>query len=159
QKLHALDLITGAEKFGGPVEITASVPGTGDGSSAGTLGFDALRENSRPGMLLLNGVVYMAWASVEDIDPYHGWVIGYDAHTLAPVAVDNAPPKGFEGGIWQSEAGLAADENGNIFAMVGNGTFDASIGGSDYGNAFLKLTPSGKHCRNRCRRWTRRRSR
>lgn len=143
QRLHALDLITGAEKFGGPVEIAATVRGTGDGSSLRTLAFDPLRENSRPGMLLLNGVVYMAWASVGDIDPYHGWVIGYDAHTLAQVVVYNATPNGAEGGIWQSEAGIAADSNGNIFAMTGNGTFDASTGGSDYGESFLKLTPSG----------------
>lgn len=142
QRLHALDLVTGAEKFGGPVEIKATVAGNGDGSSLGTLAFDPLHENSRPGMLLLNGVVYMAWASVGDIDPYHGWVIGYDAHTLAQVAVFNSTPNGKEGGIWQSEAGLAADSSGNIFAMTGNGTFDASSGGSDYGNSFLKLTPS-----------------
>lgn len=143
QRLHALDLITGAEKFGGPVEITATVPGNGDGSSLGTLAFDPLRENSRPGMLLLNGVVYMAWASIGDIDPYHGWVIGYDAQTLAQVAVFNATPNGKEGGIWQSEAGLAADASGNIYAVTGNGTFDASSGGPDYGETFLKLNLSG----------------
>jgi len=142
QRLHALDLATGSEKFGGPVEITATVTGTGDGGDGGTVAFDPLRENSRPGMLLLNGVVYMAWASVGDIDPYHGWLIGYDAHTLAPVAVYNATANGAEGGIWQSEAGIAADAHGNIFAVTGNGTFDAP-GGTNYGNSFLKLSTLG----------------
>jgi hypothetical protein len=94
-------------------------------------------------MLLLNGVVYMAWASISDIDPYHGWIIGYDAQTLAQAAVYNTTPNGKRGGIWQSAGGIAADADGNIFAMTGNGTFDASGGGSDYGDTFLKLSTSG----------------
>ncbi len=79
QRLHALDVATGAEKFGGPVVIQASVPGTGQGSVNGVVSFDTIQENQRPGLLLDNGVVYIAWASFEDHTPYHGWVIGYNA--------------------------------------------------------------------------------
>jgi hypothetical protein len=140
QRLHALDLATGAEKFGGPVEVTASVPGTGDGSSGGTLAFNPLRENSRPGMLLLNGVVYMAFASISDISPYHGWVIGYSASTLQRVSVWVSTPNGHAGGTWMSGAGIAADGNGTIFTATGNGTFDANSGGKDYGDSFVRLS-------------------
>src|SRR5581483_2589302 len=83
QRLHALDLTTGAEKFGGPVVLQASVPGTGAGSSSGTLAFDSLRENQRPALLLSNGTIYIAFASHGDHLPYHGWVLGYNASTLA----------------------------------------------------------------------------
>src|SRR5580704_12103552 len=76
QRLHALDITSGAEKFGGSVVIQASVPGTGDGSINGMVPFQPLRQNQRPGLLLLNGVVYITWASFGDIDPYHGWVMG-----------------------------------------------------------------------------------
>ena len=79
QRLHALDITTGAEKFGGPVVIQASVPGTGTGSQGGQLSFDPLRENQRTGLLLTNGVVYFGFSSHGDVDPYHGWVMGYNA--------------------------------------------------------------------------------
>lgn len=143
QRLHALDLVTGAEKFGGPVAISASVQGTGEGSASGTLAFDPLRENSRPGMLLINGTVLMAWASVSDIDPYHGWVIGYDAQTLQRSYVYVTTPNGVRGGIWQGAAALAADQNGNLFVTTGNGTFNANSGGSEYGDSFIKLSTAG----------------
>src|SRR5262249_50273071 len=81
-RLHALDVATGAEKFGGPVLIQASVSGTGAGSSGGTLAFDSLRHNQRPALLLNNSVIYMAFASHGDQTPYHGWVLGYNATTL-----------------------------------------------------------------------------
>jgi hypothetical protein len=144
QRLHALDITTGAEKFGGPVVIQASVPGTGSGSMNATVTFQALRQNQRPGLLLLNGVVYIAWASFGDIDPYHGWVMGYSASTLAQVSVYNNTANGSRGGIWQGAAGLSADTKGNIYAISGNGTFDADVGGVDYGDSFIKLsTTSG----------------
>ena len=83
QRLHALDITTGAEKFGGPMVIQASVPGVGAGNDGnGNVPFNALRENQRPALLLSNGVVYIGFASHEDVPPYHGWVLGYDAHTL-----------------------------------------------------------------------------
>jgi len=139
QRLHALDMTTGAERFGGPVVIQASVPGTGDGSAGGQLTFDPLRQNQRAALLLANGVVYIAFASHSDNDPYHGWVLGYDSATLQQVAVFNATPNGSRGGIWQSGGGLSADSSGNIFVITGNGTFDANTGGNDFGDSFLKL--------------------
>jgi hypothetical protein len=139
-RLHALDVATGGEKFGGPVVIQASVPGTGDGNDgAGNVPFDPLRHMNRPGLLLSQGVVYLAYASHCDNGPYHGWLLGYDAQTLALSNVFNATPNGGLGGIWQSGAGPAADDRGNIFVMTGNGTFD-STNNNDYGDSFLKLS-------------------
>ena len=144
QRLHALDITTGAEKFGGPVVIQASVQGTGAGSVGGTIAFDPLIQNQRPALLLAKGVVYIGWASFGDRDNYHGWVLGYAASTLQQVAVFNDTPNGSQGGIWQGGGGLAAGPGGNIFLQTGNGTFDANtIGGVDYGDSFLKLSATG----------------
>ncbi|HET7105785.1 MAG TPA: putative Ig domain-containing protein [Candidatus Acidoferrum sp.] len=142
QRLHALSLIDGTEKFGGPANITSaiSVPGTGDGSSGGNVAFNTLRQNQRPGLALLNGVVYVAWASHGDQTPYHGWVIGFDKTSLAPVATFNANPNGSFGGIWMSGGAPAADALGNLYFLTGNGTFDANTGGSDYGDSTVKLS-------------------
>ena len=138
--LHALDITTGAEKFGGPVEIQATVAGTGAGSVGGFITFNAVNELQRPGLLLLNGVVYLAWGSFAQMDPWHGWVMGYNATTLAQTAVFNNSPNGTRAGIWQSGGGLSADTLGNIYLQTGDGTFDASTGGLDYGDSFLKLS-------------------
>jgi len=142
QRLHALDVATGVEKFGGPIVIEASVPGTGWGSVHGMVSFNALRENQRAGLLLANGVVYIGWAShgLETTYPYHGWLIGYDAATLTQAAVFNVTPNGMQGGVWQSGGGIAADLSGNIYFVSGNGTFDVNTGGTDYGMSFVKLT-------------------
>jgi len=137
--LHALDLSTGSEKFGGPVEITASVTGSGSGGLLGTITFDHLHQLNRPGLLLLNGAVYMAFGSHGDTEPYHGWVLGYNATTLQQVAVFNTTPDGSEAAIWQGGQGLAADAANNIYLVTGNGTFDLDQGGRDYGNALIKL--------------------
>jgi len=152
-RLHALDITTGAEKFGGPVAITASVAGNGEGSKNGMLAFDPLRENNRPGLLLLNGVVYIAYAGRGDIHPYHGWLLGYapDAKgILTQVAVFNTTPNAGKlpcngtqgaGGIWGVGA-VSADGSGNIFSGVGQGFFQPSSG--NFGDSFLKLgTSSG----------------
>lgn len=139
QRLHALDITNGAEKFGGPVAIQASVAGTGLGSSGGMVSFDPLLGNQRPGLLLQNGIVYITWASHCDVGPYHGWVIGYDAHTLQRVAVWNSTPNGSLGGIWQSGAAPAADASGYIYLGTGNGNFNLSTGGSDAGDSVVKL--------------------
>jgi hypothetical protein len=139
-RLHALDIGTGAEKFGGPVVIQVSVPGTGDGNDgAGNVPFLPMTHLNRPGLLLSRGVVYLAYASHCDNGPYHGWLIGYDAHTLAFTNVFNTTPNGGLGGIWQSGNGPAADTNGNIFVITGNGTFD-STNNNDYGDSFLKIS-------------------
>jgi hypothetical protein len=140
QHLHALAITTGKEKFGAPVKITASVPGTGAGSSGGRVEFDSLRENPRASLLLSNGAVYLTWASSCDVGPYHGWVMAYDARTLKQLAVFNTSPNAAESGIWQSDTGPAADEQGNIYVSTGNGAFDAATGrGRDYGDTVLKL--------------------
>lgn len=139
QKLHALALTTGVEKFGGPVEIKASMPGRGDGSSGGRLDFDPLRELPRAALLLSKGKVILTWASSCDVGPYHGWVIAYDAHTLRQTAVFNTSPDAGQSGIWAGDAGPAADEDGNVFAATGNGAFDAVRGGRDFGDTVLKL--------------------
>jgi hypothetical protein len=144
QRLHALDITTGAEKFGGPVVIQASVPGTGAGNDGnGHVRFNALRENQRPALLLNNGVVYIGFGSHGDQTPFHGWVLGYDAHTLQQVMAYNDTSNGSDGGIWHSGGGLSADSAGDIYFVTGNGTFDANSGGVDYGNSVEKISPSG----------------
>lgn len=143
QRLHAMAITTGAEKFGGPVEITASVRGKGDGSKNSEVRFDALRENPRAALLLVNNIVYLSWGSSCDVDPYHGWVMAYDAQTLKQKAVMNVTPDGSEGGIWASDTGLGADPDGNVYVATGNGTFDAASGGRDYGDSVLKIGLDG----------------
>ncbi len=138
-RLHALDLATGAEKAGSPAVIHASVPGTGDGSVNGTITLDPLKHLNRPGLLLTAGTVYVAFGSNCDIDPYHGWVLGYDAATLQQKAVYANTPNGSEGGIWQAGAGLNADADGNVYFVGGNGTF--TQGGKDLGSSIVKLAP------------------
>jgi hypothetical protein len=143
QRLHALDITNGSEKFGGSIVVQASVAGTGAGTSNGQVAFQTAFQLQRSSLKLVNGVVYIAWASYNDVGPYHGWIMGYDAATLKQAVVWNATPNGQRGGIWMAGASLSSDSAGNIYAIVGNGTFDAASGGSDYGDTFLKLTPSG----------------
>ena len=146
QRLHALDVTTGAEEFGGPQEIQASYPGTGDNSSGGKVIFDPGQQVDRPGLLLLNGVIYTSWGSHCDFRPYTGWIMGYDENTLAQVTVLNVTPNGNEGAFWMAGAGPAADSTGNIFALDANGVFDATLNAQgfpsqgDFGNAFLKIS-------------------
>src|SRR6266853_2099906 len=152
QRLHALDLATGNEKFNGPANISSAitVPGSGDtgeatcpGATAGNVPFCPLRENQRPGLLLLNGKVYVAWASHGDVTPYHGWVIGYAAADLAQApVVFNTTPNGGLGGIWMSGTGPAADADGNIYVITGNGTFDTAAPRTNYGDSFIRLSPA-----------------
>jgi len=140
QRLHALDITTGAERPGSPVLIRASikVPSL-FGLFESEVSFHALRENPRAAMLLANGNVYMAWGSSCDVGPYYGWVLAYDSHTLKQTGVFNAAPGARESGIWQSDAGIAADDAGNVYAVTGNGAFNAASGGHDYGDSVLKL--------------------
>jgi len=142
QRLHALDVSIGAERPNSPVIITATYAGTGDGSVGGIITFDPARQNQRPGLVLVNGTVYISWASHCDNGPYHGWVIGYDQTTLQRVAVYNDTPNGVDGGIWLSGQAPAADASGNLYLAVGNGTVDTA-GGPNRGESFLKLTRSG----------------
>jgi hypothetical protein len=144
QFLHALDITTGSEKLSGPKEISASVSGTGNGSSGGMLSFDPLANNQRSALLLENGHVIIAWASHCDIGAYHGWVISYSASGLSQEAAWSDSPNGVIAGIWMSGSGPAADSSGNIFLATGNGTFDANSAAApnnDYGDSIVKLSP------------------
>lgn len=141
QRLHAIDITTGNEKFGGPANLTPSnitYPGSGDGGS--TVSFDAQSEGQRPGLALVNGVVYVAWASHEDNPPYYGWIVGFNASDLAVASIFNVTPNAQYGGIWMSGGAPAADANGNVYVITANGTFDADTGGPDYGDSFLQLS-------------------
>jgi hypothetical protein len=142
QHLHALAITTGIEKFSGPKLITASVPGRGAGTDKGNVAFDPLHENPRAALTLSHNTVYLTWASSCDVDPYHGWVMAYDAQSLAQKAVLNVSPDGSEAGIWLSDTGPVADSGGNLYVPTGNGTFDAGSGGRDYGDSVLKLDGS-----------------
>ena len=142
QRLHALAITTGAEKLGGPVEITGSVKGFGSGGSNGQITFDPQLENPRAALLLANDNVYLSWGSACDVETYHGWLISYDAHTLAQKSVFNTSPDARDSAIWQGDAGPAADKDGNVFVVTGNGEFDAATGGRDYGDSVLKLSAS-----------------
>ena len=148
QRLHAIDLTTGTEEFGGPVEITATYPGTGDNSSNGNVVFDPKQYFERAGLVLSRGIVYTTWTSHGDLRPYTGWVIGYDEHTLAQVRVLNLTPNGSRGSIWQSSGAPAVDSSGNLYAMLANGTFETTLDANgfpnrgDFGNCFVKLSPA-----------------
>jgi len=149
QRLHALDLATGAELFSGPKEITASFPGTGDNSDGTNVIFDPKQYKERMGLLLMNGVLYTAWASHCDFSPYTAWVMGHNADTLAPTSVLNVVPNGSLGAFWASGGGVAADPQGNIYLLSGNGDFGTSLNASgfpsnkNFGNSFLKISTTG----------------
>jgi len=140
QRLHAIEITTGNEKFSGPMPITATYPRAG-----GTDTFSARQQNQRPGLALVNGTVYIAWASHEDTTPYYGWVIGYNAATLSQTSVLNVTPNAGSGGIWMGGGAPAADSGGNLYLITGNGQFDANsttAPNNDYGDSFLQLSPS-----------------
>jgi len=150
QRLHALDLTTGEEEFGGPVEITATFPGSGDEGSSGNVIFDPKQHVERAALAIANGVVYTAWSSHCDFLPYTSWVIGFDEATLARVTALDLTPNGAGGGIWQAGAGPAVDTAGNLFLLIGNGVVDTTLtpdgfqSRGNYGNGFVKLSTSGK---------------
>ena len=170
QRLHALDVGSGAEKFGGPVVLAdtisdfgqppqfvsgPTVPGSGESfvmgqnDGHGQVFFNSLRQNQRPGLALVNGVVYVAWASHNDVAPYHGWIAGYDARTLKPVGVLNTTPNAVTidqnhlagGGVWQAGGALAADGQGALYFATGNGIWDPAQ--KNFGDSVLKLSPGG----------------
>ncbi len=142
QRLHALDITSGTEKFNGPTVIQASVPGTGGGSVGGQIAFQAIHECQRTALLLANGIVYMGWGTFA-YSPWHGWIMGYNAQTMKQVAVWNDTANGLHGGIWNSGSGFDADIQGNVYVMTGDGSFDANTGGTEYGDSFVRLTPTG----------------
>jgi hypothetical protein len=146
QRVHALDLTTGKELFGGPTAVQATYPGTGDNSSNGAVVFDPKQYKERPGLLEVGGTIYTMWSSHCDNRPYTGWVISYSADTLAQTSVLNLVPNGSEGAIWMAGAAPGADASGNIYFILGNGDFDTTLNSSgfptngDCGNCFAKIT-------------------
>ena len=146
QRLHALNLADGTEIANSPVELDSSITVPGNCEGGSTIAFNTARENQRPGLALVNGVVYIAWASHGDLDPYHGWILGFNATTLSRVSTFNSSPNAAEGlgycraGIWMSGGAPAADAAGNLYVITGNGIFD---GTSAFGDSFLKLSPTG----------------
>jgi Ricin-type beta-trefoil lectin domain-like len=136
--LNALDIRTGAPKFGSPVLITATYQ-----SADGTLTFDPSVHNQRAALTLSLGTVYIAYASHDDLGEYHGWVLGYAANTLQQKYRYGDTTSGSKGGIWQAGNALTVDGNGNLYASTGNGDFGASAAGViQTGNSFIKLSPT-----------------
>ena len=156
-KIHALNITDGSERSFSPVEVAASVPGIGVGSFDGVLKFDARQHMQRPALTLAGGVLYVAYGSAADTDPYHGWIIGYDASNLRQLTnqifntTPNATKAQFgshagEGALWMGGDGLCVDTENNLYFEVANGSFDAdpSLGnGIDYGDSFMKLSTAG----------------
>lgn len=138
-QLHALSLVDGHEMFGGPVKIEASVPGTGAGSSNGTINFDAYWQLQRPGLILANGTLYVAFGSHADTGNYQGWMLAYNASTLQQTAVFNSAPNGRQAAFWHAGRAPVVDTNGDIYAATGNGDFD---GVKDFGESVLRLSGS-----------------
>lgn len=144
QRLHALDLTTGAELGSSPTTIQGTFP-----SLTGNVTFDPKQYKERAGLLLLNGAIYLGWASHCDDAPYSGWGMGYSESSLQQVSVFDFTPNGSEGSVWMAGAGMAADTSGNIYFLAANGTFDTTLNASgfpvngDYGNTFMKLSTSG----------------
>jgi uncharacterized protein (TIGR03437 family) len=137
--LHALDLSTGAERLNGPMKMTASVTGSGSAVLAnGTIPLDPMQHIQRPGLLLANNAVYVGFGSHGDQFPYHGWILSYDATDLThQLGVYNSTPNGNGGAFWQSARGLAADLDGNVYAITGNGDYDAR---QNFGESFVKVS-------------------
>ena len=137
-KLNALDITTGAHKTGSPVVIQGSVPGTASDSVAGVLTFNPRQNLQRPGLLLFDGRVYIGFGSHNDLEPYHGWVFGYDGTSLQRTAVQCLSPDAQGAGVWQGGVGLAADSAGNIYVQTGH---TAALGpGISYSNSLVKLS-------------------
>ena len=150
-RIHALDIATGAEKTFSPVLVTASVPGIGVGSSNGVVIFDPLYELQRPALTLAGGKVYVSYSGYADTDPYHGWILGFNAANLqlATNSIFNDTPNSTvasfganagEGGIWMSGSGLGVDANTNLYVVIGNGSYNANNGGTEYGDSAVRLT-------------------
>lgn len=135
QRLHKVDIRNGEDQHA-PALIEAAVASSNKEAVDGMLHFDPKAGNQRPALALVNGNVIIAWASHEDIRPYHGWVMAYASATLKQTGVFCVDPVGNMGGIWQSGRGPAVDATGAIYFETGNGDFD---GERDFGTSVIKL--------------------
>lgn len=147
-RLHALDLATGLDKAGSPIEVKATVPGNGDGSVGGMVSLSqrstqvpqTFPELNRPGLLLLNGQIYLGFGSYTDEHPFHGWILSYDAVTLQQIGKLCLTANDSGGSVWQAGQGLAGDAEGNVYFTTGNGGFDANKpDGTAYSDCVVKL--------------------
>ena len=143
-QLHALDITTGADKVPAAT-IQGSVPGTASDGANGKLAFQPMRHWQRPGLLLMNGTIYIGFGSHQDSGPYHGWVFGYSAigygvTPLQQTGILCLAPDQEQNAVWQGGVGLAGDANGNIYFATGNGPMDANkAGGREYGDSVVKV--------------------
>jgi outer membrane protein assembly factor BamB len=145
QYLHAVNIMNGNEMPGSPVKISATYNGSGDGNNNNVITFDAQRQNQRQALTLLNGIVFITFSSHCDWGPYHGWILGYNSGTLQQQIVYNDTPDGYNGGIWESGTGMAADKGGNLYVVIGNGSVGANNDPTvltNRGESALKLTPT-----------------
>ena len=136
QRLHAINITTGADRPNSPQIIQAAVAGTGDDTNGSIVTFNPVTENQRPALALSDGTIYVGWASFCDTRPYHGWLLSYDASTLKQVGAFNASPDGNMAGIWMSGAGPVLDQSGNVYVSTGNGTYDGKRG---FGESLVKV--------------------
>jgi hypothetical protein len=141
QRLHAINIVTGSEVGTSPINIAA----TFNNSQGTPIAFNLRQENQRAGLTLVSGTVYVAWAAHEDSDPWYGWLMGYtfDGMAFSQTSVFNTAPDTSRGGIWMSNGAPAADVNGHLYVITGNGPFDASGTSAptdDYGDSFLQLS-------------------
>jgi uncharacterized repeat protein (TIGR03806 family) len=158
-RLHALDITTGAERVGGAVSNSPAIiaatnyPGLGDGDNDGNghVLWNGLRQHNRCALTLLNGAVYIGYASIGDYNPYHGWLFSYSAQNMAQLSVYNTTPNGLRGGLWQGGGGATVDEAGNFYFLTGNGSvatdFNAtnatfSQATNNFAMSALKFTPT-----------------
>jgi Chitobiase/beta-hexosaminidase C-terminal domain/Legume lectin domain len=145
-RLHALDIATGAEKFGGPVELSGSVPGTAPDGNGSSVPFNVQWANQRPGLLLQAGYVFIGFASHGDNGPWHGWILGYNATTLQQTGIWNTSPNGKGNGIWAAGSGIAVDSEGNAYVSTGNGDDTVTIPAPppsktiDYGDSIVRVS-------------------
>ncbi|WP_034271873.1 hypothetical protein [Actinospica robiniae] len=139
-RLHALDLYTGADKRAAAT-VAASVPGTGLDAAHGTVTFTASEQQQRMALTEVDSVVYAGFSSWCGLAPYHGWVLGYSAATLAQSVVYNTSPNAWGAGLWESESGFSVDGHGHLYLVTGNGPFDLDRGGRDAGDSVLETVP------------------
>ena len=145
-RLHALDITTGLDKLGGPVQLSGSVPGSAPDGSGGMVPFNVQWENQRPGLLLINGYLFIGFASHGDNGPWHGWILGYNATTLKQTGLWNTSPNGKGNGIWGAGSGLAADAGGSAYVSTGNGDYTVNVPAAppsttiDYGDSVVRVS-------------------
>ncbi len=152
-RMHALNIETGKERSYSPVIVSAAIRGAGVGGSNGMVRFEAMQQLQRAALTLSDGIVYVPYCGYADSDPYHGWILGYNASNLKLTTnnIFNTTPNSVntdtngdagEAGIWMGGCGLAVDASGDLYFATGNGSFDAYNGtnGTEYGDSFIKLS-------------------